>query len=160
VASGSDNKVYALKPDGSLIGAFDGGGMSGPWSTTIDGEDNVWVANFGPFSGNFSNGRITKLSGASNPRYKPGTPLSPKTGYNLKSQGKEVLLANGESLYGTGKGKCFCPLMRLTTVAIDQAGNLWALNNWKPSFAVDLAKNPGGDGLVIFVGLVPPRNRQ
>ena len=160
VASGSDNKVYALKPDGSLIGAFDGGGMSGPWSTTIDGEDNVWVANFGPFSGNFSKGRITKLSGASNPRYKPGTPLSPKTGYNLKSQGKEVLLANGEPLYGTGKGKCFCPLMRLTTVAIDQAGNLWALNNWKPSFVVDLAKNPGGDGIVIFVGLAPPRNRQ
>lgn len=156
VASGGDSRVYALKPDGALIGGFNGGGMSGPWSTTIDGEDNVWVANFGPMKGNFANGRLTKLVGAIMQDKRTGKPLSPSSGYTLKSAGSPVLLANGEPLYGSDKGKCFCPLMRLTTVGIDQAGNVWALNNWKPSFLTDLLKNPGGDGIVIFVGLAPP----
>lgn len=160
VASGGDNKVYALSPAGDLMGAFSGGGMSGPWSTTIDGEDNVWVANFGPMKGNFANGRLTKLAGTKLQGLKPGRPISPRTGYTLKSAGAEVLLANGEPLYGSNKGKCFCPLMRLTAVGIDQAGNIWALNNWKPSFANDLLKNPGGDGIVIFVGLAPPVTRE
>ena len=45
---------------------------------------------------------------------------------------------------------------------IDRAGNVWSINNWKPLFAVDagvdVAANPGGDGIVIFVGLAsPPR---
>ena len=48
------------------------------------------------------------------------------------------------------------PLMRLTNVVIDQAGNIWALNNWKPDFDIDVCCNPGGDGAVIFVGLAPP----
>jgi hypothetical protein len=156
VASGGDNKVYALSPAGNVIGSFSGGGMSGPWSTTIDGEDNVWVANFGPMKGNFANGRLTKLAGSKLQGLKPGHPISPRTGYTLKSAGAEVLLANGEPLYGNNKGKCFCPLMRLTAVGIDQAGNIWALNNWKSSFANDLLKNPGGDGIVIFVGLASP----
>lgn len=156
VASGGDNKVYAFSPAGALIGAFSGGGMSGPWNTTIDGEDNVWVSNFGPMKGNFPHGRLTKLAGVHSQGLKPGRPMSPKTGFTLKSGGAEVLLANGEPLYGTQNGKCFCPLMRLTTVGIDQAGNVWALNNWKPSFTNDLSKNPGGDGIVIFVGLASP----
>jgi hypothetical protein len=154
VASGGDNKVYAISPDGTVIGAFDGGGMSGPWSTSIDGEDNVWVANFGPLEGDFPQGRLTKLRGGSEGGGNVGEPLSPSTGYTLSSGGDPVLLANGEPLYGTGD--CFCPLMRLTAAGIDQAGNIWALNNWKPSFAVDLLANPGGDGIVIFVGLASP----
>jgi hypothetical protein len=46
---------------------------------------------------------------------------------------------------------------------INQAGNVWALNNWKPSFDVDIAPevgNPGGDGVVIFVGLAKPPIKQ
>jgi len=46
--------------------------------------------------------------------------------------------------------------MRLTNVVIDQAGNIWALNNWKPAFDIDVCCNAGGDGAVIFVGLAPP----
>lgn len=38
----------------------------------------------------------------------------------------------------------------------DQAGNIWALNSWKPDFDIDVCCNPGGDGAVIFVGLAPP----
>ena len=48
VASQGNTLVYAIRPDGTEIGHFNGGGMDGPWDTAIDGEDNVWVANFGP----------------------------------------------------------------------------------------------------------------
>ncbi len=47
VASQGDSMVYAIRPDGTEIGQFSGGGMDSPWDTAIDGEDNVWVANFG-----------------------------------------------------------------------------------------------------------------
>jgi hypothetical protein len=47
-------------------------------------------------------------------------------------------------------------MMRQTSAAIDQAGNIWTLNNWKPDFETDVRSNPGGDGVVIFVGLAPP----
>ena len=53
IASGGNNKVYALSPDGSLLGTFNGGGINGPWSVTVDGEDNVWVANFGTITWQF-----------------------------------------------------------------------------------------------------------
>jgi hypothetical protein len=33
--------------------------------------------------------------------------------------------------------------MRQTNCLIDQAGNLWALNNWKPRFDVDIAPRVG-----------------
>jgi hypothetical protein len=46
--------------------------------------------------------------------------------------------------------------MRQTNVVIDCAGNIWAINNFKPSWDVDVLKNPGGDGIVIFVGLATP----
>jgi len=40
-----------------------------------------------------------------------------------------------------------------------QAGNIWTINNWKPNFDNDALLNPGGDGIVIFVGLAPPARR-
>ena len=40
----------------------------------------------------------------------------------------------------------------------NQAGNIWSINNWKPDFDIDILSNPGGDGIIIFVGLAaPPR---
>jgi hypothetical protein len=47
-------------------------------------------------------------------------------------------------------------MMRQTSVVIDQAGNIWSTNNWKPDFNTDVRSNPGGDGIVIFVGLAAP----
>jgi hypothetical protein len=67
-------------------------------------------------------------------------------------------LYDGLPLYGQFGPPSFTPLMRLTNSLIDQAGNVWALNNWKPDFNIDVTQNPGGDGVVIFVGLAtPPR---
>jgi len=33
-------------------------------------------------------------------------------------------------------------MMRQTKAAIDQAGNVWSLNNWKPGFDIAIAFNP------------------
>jgi hypothetical protein len=59
--------------------------------------------------------------------------------------------------------------MRCTGLQIDRAGNIWAANNWKPRFDTDIGlfndgtivvapdeANPGGDGLIIYVGIAPP----
>jgi hypothetical protein len=48
------------------------------------------------------------------------------------------------------------PMMRQTSAEIGQAGNVWSINNSEPDFDIDVASNPGGDGIVIFVGLAAP----
>ena len=53
----------------------------------------------------------------------------------------------------TGHGTTSQALQRLTSVNIDSAGNVWVTNNWKH---IPIPENPGGDGLVVFVGLAPP----
>ncbi|MEA3274896.1 MAG: hypothetical protein U9Q81_06300 [Pseudomonadota bacterium] len=162
VSSLDDDSVYGIRPDGSLIGQFTGGGIIGPWDVTVDGDDNLWVSNFGPVAvtNNFPDGRLSKLCGieraACPPGAKTGDPITPSTGYTLPSAGSEVLLANGDPLYGAGEPPSFSPMMRQTASVIDRAGNLWTINNWKPDFIVDATSNPGGDGVVIFVGLAPP----
>jgi len=163
VASQGDNFVYALRPpEGTEMGHFSGGGVDGPWGVTVDGEDNVWVANFGPLeSGPPFTGRLSKLAGVNPPPGKNvGDPISPPTGYTVPTAGSQVLLHNGDPLYGPGEPPSLIPIMRQTSVVIDQAGNIWSLNNWKPDFDIDASSNPGGDGIIIFVGLAaPPANQ-
>lgn len=165
ITSQGNSTIYGLRPDGTRIGQFTGGGIDGPWGIAVDGEDNLWVANFGPLQphSNFTDGRISELCGinpaACPPGKRLGDPISPPTGYTVPNAGQQVLLHNGDPLYGLPPalgGPSFAPLMRLTNVVIDQAGNIWALNNWKPDFDIDLCCNPGGDGAVIFVGLAAP----
>jgi hypothetical protein len=77
-----------------------------------------------------------------------------------------VLLNNGLPLYGAGNPPSHKPLMRLTNAQTDMAGNVWVTNNWKPSGVIDVGTpldpennrvgNPGGDGIVIFVGIAAP----
>ena len=156
------SNIYLFRPDGRKFGPFSGGGMDHPWDTAIDGEDNVWVANFGPLKlGNNFRGRLTKLWGINPPPgHNVGDPISPPTGYTVPTAGSEVLLHTGVPLYGYGSPPgppCFIPMMRQTAVVIDQAGNIWSVNNWKPDFGIDtLGGNPGGDGIIIFVGLAAP----
>jgi hypothetical protein len=163
VASQGDTSVYQLNPQGKIIGQYTGiGGVYYPWGIAIDGEDNVWVANFGKLTPNdvFDHSRISKLCGA-NPLTRPpftkaGDAISPALGYTVPSAGEQVLLHNRDPLYGPGAAPAYTPMLRLTSVVIDQAGNVWAVNNWKPDFNTDITTNPGGDGVVIFVGLAPP----
>ncbi len=162
VTSQGEDAVYAVSPDGKVLGKFTGGGIIGPWGTSVDGDDNVWVANFGPLQpgSNFTTGRLSKLCGANPSACPPGTrmgqPLSPDSGYTVPSAGSQVLLHNGNPLYGPGAPPSFAPIMRQTSCLVDAAGNMWTVNNWKPSFDVDALSNPGGDGAIIFVGLARP----
>ena len=165
IASGGDSKVYRISPDGQQVSPFDGGGIDTPWGIAVDGEDNVWVANFGKMGVGevYRTGALSVLAGDTEKNRRAGLqtgdPISPDTGYTLHSAGDPVLLHNGDPLYGPGADPCYDPLMRSTSCQIDQAGNVWVVNNWKPDFGKDFPPetgNPGGDGIVIFVGLAKP----
>lgn len=165
LASGGDSTVYHLDRDGKVVGRYTGvGGMDAPWGLCVDGDDHVWVGNFGVLGpeSDYTCAGLTQLAGA-NPATRPagmktGDPISPPTGYTLPSAGEPVLLHNGQPVYRDGT-ECYSPLMRATSCQIDQAGNVWVVNNWKPRFRTDFLPdqgNPGGDGVVIFVGLAKP----
>ncbi len=160
--AGGASVIYAYDSKGRPLGAgaFGGGGITGPWGVSVDSHDTVWVANFGPPEQLSLKYRLSQLCGVTT-RYCPagtrlGDPITPDTGYTLPSGGAQVLLANGKPLYGEGNPPSYKPLMRATVTQVDMAGNVWVTNNWKPSGLNDLLLNPGGDGMVIFVGLAAP----
>ena len=47
-----------------------------------------------------------------------GDPISPMTGYTVPSAGSQVLLHNGDPLYGPDGPPSFAPIMRQTSVVI------------------------------------------
>ena len=147
VCSPLNNTIYQIISSTETIVEFKEG-LYTPWGCSVDGDDNLWVANFGP--NNDDTFCITKIS-------PNGTLLTPNNGIILNSGGQEVRLANGLPLYGIEiDKKSFKPLMRTTNCPIDMAGNVWAINNWKPSIddnQVIEDANPGGDGICIFIGL-------
>lgn len=103
------------------------GGLTLPWGIAIDGNDNVFVANFG-------GQRLSEFCGTRPSTcpagYKTGDPISP-----------------------TGTGYSSDALTRNTGVAIDESGNVWVANNW---LDIPIQSNPGGHGVVVFVGLAAP----
>ena len=161
--------VYALRPDGTQIGQgpLTAAASSVPWDTAIDGEDNVWVANFGPLQlgSNFA-GRLTKLWGinAAAGSQCGRSNITVRQATRCLRQAAKCYCITAMPLYGHGQPPgppCFIPMMRQTDVVIDQAGNIWSVNNWKPDFDIDtIGGNPGGDGIIIFVGLAPPPTTQ
>jgi hypothetical protein len=123
---GGTPSVTEIGRDGRRMRSFTGGGQTTPWGIAVDGNDNIWVANF-------AGQRLTELCGArpSNcpPRHDTGDAISPATGYS------------------------FDGLTRNTGVAIDPSGNVWLANNW---LNVPFQTNPGGHELVVFIGLAAP----
>ena len=131
--------VTLLRPDGTPYqgSPFTGGGLPGPWAVVVDGNDNVWISNFAmPAS------PIVQLCGVRTENCPPGM----KTGDQISPPGGYV-----------GGG-----LQMQTDIAVDPAGNVWAMNNWqdiascigKPQEA--LSTRCGGQGVVIFYGLAKP----
>lgn len=104
--------------------SFTGGGLTIPWGLATDGDDNVWVADFG-------GKRVSVFCG--------------------KDANCPAGLRSGDPLYRNGIP--FDGLQRNTGVQIDQAGNVWLANNWKP---VPIQSDPGGNGMVVMVGAAPP----
>lgn len=160
VGAASSSAVYAFSPTGTPLGVFSGQGLDGPWGVSVDAKDNVWVANFGQNINVGVRYSLVRLCGVTvgncPPGLSTGQAISPPSGYTLPSAGSQVLLNSGNPLYGPGAPPSFRPLMRITSVNMDMAGNVWAANNWKPEGIADLLSNPGGDGMVIFVGLGAP----
>ncbi|MFF2748556.1 NHL repeat-containing protein [Kitasatospora sp. NPDC058048] len=120
--------VTLIRSDGTPAPEpFTGGGLFLPWGVAVDGDDTVWVANFGGH-------RVARLCGvdlsACPPGFTTGQPISPPdTGY--PSDGLE----------------------RNTGLRIDPSGNVWLANNWR---TVPVQTNPGGHELVLLVGAAAP----
>jgi streptogramin lyase len=123
VTNHNGHSVSQIRPDGLDIRSFPAG--EGPWGIAIDGGDNLYIANY-------KRPGLMVLCG-SQPANCPlgkqtGDILSPPSGY-------------------TSGG-----LMRLTSVAVDMAGNVWVANHAQ----LDPKNKTGGDSLVEFVGLAIP----
>lgn len=129
--------IILVTKDGTMPpgSPFTGGGVTSPWGVAVDGNDQVWVANFSNGEGKVGPElmRVSQFCGmrpeTCPPGKRTGDPISPATGY-------------------TSDG-----LTRMVAVAVDPSGNLWGSNNWK---VVPPANNPGGDSIMIFVGIAAP----
>lgn len=137
--------------------------VNGPWGIVIDNDQTIFVSNFAQEKGRAADNTLDMQGPYGVTVIRPGTGDSGRL-MTLPTGGAEVTLATGMPLYGNQTGpdgeplhlKSYEPLMRLTACNVDRAGNLWAMNNWKPSAEVDVKSNPGGDGAVIFVGVAAP----
>jgi hypothetical protein len=134
---GQGGSIVLIRSNGEVAARapFTGGGVTSPWGISVDGNDNVWVANFGSERGAGGSNlmRISQFCGTDTSKCPPGLrtgdPISPPTGY-------------------TSDG-----LQRQTATEIDPSGNVWVTNNWKK---VPIPNNPGGDAIMIFVGIAGP----
>jgi len=131
--------VTVLRPDGSQYpgSPFIGGGLPGPWAVAVDGNDNIWISNFA-----MPDSPIVQLCGVKTENCPPGM----KTGDQISPPGGYV-----------GGG-----LQMQTDIAVDPAGNVWAMNNWQDVEACfgypneALSTRCGGQGVVIFYGMAKP----
>jgi sugar lactone lactonase YvrE len=119
--------VTMFAPDGTTSAHFTNTGSYLPWGIAVDGDDTVWVANFGGM-------RVTQVCGARPENcpsgLKTGDPISPED-----------------------TGWAFDGLVRNTAVQIDASGNVWLANNWLTD---PIQTNPGGKTMAVFVGLAAP----
>jgi len=132
--------VTVLRSDGTPYpgSPFIGGGLPGPWAVAVDGNDNIWISNFAMVSS-----PIVELCGIRTEHCPPGV-----------HTGQQISPPNGY----VGGG-----LQMLTDIAVDPAGNVWAMNNWQ-DVDVCIIKPPpealstrcGGQGVVIFYGMAKP----
>ena len=128
--------VNMIRADGTQpapMGFTGGGVINVPWGVSIDGNDDVWVANFW--------GRGAVLMAGAEPKNHPsGT-----------KPGDVVHAFTG----GT--------IQMLTDVVIDPAGDIWAANNWNsPEAAIfehpahRISTWGGGSGFTVIYGVAAP----
>jgi hypothetical protein len=133
-ASGA--RVFGTEPGNT-------GGLTIPWGNLVDGNDTVWVFNFG-VDPNDDGSRMTPLSHFCGAGKCPagltlGDAISPPTGYLSDA------------------------IDRVTGGAVDPSGNIWILNNWKRTAPLKVGsnypvfeRNPGGNSFVIVPGAAAP----
>lgn len=109
------------------------GELNAPWGISVDGNDDVWTANF--------MGRgVSFIAGAS------------KSSRTQSSQ-------TGDVIHTIHSGS----IQMLTDVIVDQAGNLWCANNWNlPQTVMQAKPDPaystwgGGSGVIVIYGIAKP----
>ena len=113
--------------------AFGDGELNAPWGVSVDGNDDVWVANF------LGRG-VSFMAGAS--------PI-----------GRTESFKTGDVVHTIHSGS----IQMLTDVVVDQAGNLWCANNWNlPQTVMQAKPDPafstwgGGSGILIIYGIAKP----
>jgi hypothetical protein len=115
---------------------FTGGGLTLPWGIAVDGNDTVWVFNFGsaPVLAPTVPTGISRFCGVETSACPAGMtvgdPISPDTGYTSDA------------------------LERITGGQIDPSGNIWLTNNWKRD--ANPVLNPFGNAIVVAIGAAGP----
>ena len=117
----------------SNLKAYGDGELSAPWGVSVDGNDDVWVANF--------MGRgVSFLAGAA-------------------PSGRTRAFKTGDVIHTIHSGS----IQMLTDVVVDQAGNLWCANNWNlPQTVMQAKPDPafstwgGGSGVLVVYGIAKP----
>jgi hypothetical protein len=116
---------------------FTGGGLTLPWGIAVDGDDTVWVFNFGVVPVGMTTDiptGISRFCGVTTRNcpagMRVGDPISPATGYRSDA------------------------LERITGAQIDPSGNIWITSNWKLDANPFL--NPFGNAIVIAIGAAGP----
>lgn len=151
----SSSRVIKLDQDLQVVKTFQTN-IYAPWGIMIDGQGTLFVSNFAQERGRDPVTGMLDMQGPYGVTVIRNEDDDTAQLMTLPTGGNEVMLANGQPLYGSELGPSYEPIMRLTSTNIDGAGNLWAMNNWKPSAYIDVKDNPGGDGVVIFVGVAEP----
>ena len=128
-------QVALISPDLKLVSWQFGEhkGLYIPWGVAIDGEDNVWVANF------YGRG-IVHMCGVDTSVCPPG-----------KQTGDII------HIYQSGI------IERTTDNVVDSAGNVWTANNWDNVNALDntdpdrrISTMGGGQGINVIYGIAKP----
>ncbi|WP_237060551.1 Vgb family protein [Microbulbifer sediminum] len=142
-SQGGENPSVIFYPaDGGQPKQFNQrGGLTIPWGSAVDGDDTLWVFNFG---------RVP-LEDADDDQEWPDT-------------GVTRLCGSGRCPHGLGLGDAISPdtgytsdaLERITGGAIDPSGNIWLLNNWRKDGPLFYSTNPGANSFVIVPGAARP----
>ena len=135
----SGGSITVLRPEGTeaSFSPVSGNGLVAPWAASVDGNDNVWISNFGSASAG-----IVELCGFRSEHCPPGV----KTGDAISPPGGYV-----------GGG-----LQLQVDVGIGPAGDVWVTNNWQDyedaMGKVDEALQTlgAGQGVVVFYGMAKP----
>ena len=131
---------------------FTGGGLTVPWGIAVDGNDTVWVFNFGSVPVNPLNPKACAKTGI-NKYACPPTGISHFCGTNTNACPAGLQYV-GAPISPKNTGYRSNALVRITGGQIDPSGNIWLTGNWK--IDANPSMNPGGNSIVIAIGAATP----
>lgn len=141
MGGGNPSVVFYPADGGAPLQIVKKGGLTVPWGNAIDGNDSLWVFNFG----------LTPLEDVEDGFEWPETGLSHFCGTGKCPAGLTV----GDPI-SPDTGYTSDALERITGGGVDPSGNIWLLNNWKKIAPIVYDTNPGGNSIVIIPGAGAP----